>query len=70
MIIRAMLSNPIEEIKRFDFFNDYKDTVSWLKPIKTEQSEAAIKLLEKGHAVYMATLWSNTEKEHHHGRRG
>lgn len=62
MIIREMLSNPLEEISRFDFFNDYKDTLDWLKPIQTEQAKAAIEVLEKGHAVYMATRWPHSKE--------
>jgi hypothetical protein len=57
MIIREILSNPREEILRFDFFNDYKDTMNWLKPIQTEEAKAAILILEKGHDIYLATMW-------------
>lgn len=29
MIIREIKNNPIETLKNFDWFNDYKDTRSW-----------------------------------------
>lgn len=34
MIVREIITDPNTIIKHFDFFNDYGDTLKWLKMIK------------------------------------
>lgn len=48
MIVRDMLDNPTV---KFDYFNDYKDTLGWLKSIKDTRAAAAIRILEIGHIL-------------------
>lgn len=36
MIVRAIKEHPEEVIKNFDFFNDYKDTMRWVKIVCPE----------------------------------
>lgn len=50
MIIREFLNDPISEISSFDFYNDYKDTYSWL--INNAAPKDVINLLEAAEAVW------------------
>lgn len=66
MIVRSMLENPNQP---FDFFNDYKDTISWLSRIlisgnKTERDQAvdAILILKEGFEVWHVE-WMNRLKK-------
>tara|TARA_R110002111_G_scaffold127516_3_gene192435 strand:- start:9527 stop:9712 length:186 start_codon:yes stop_codon:yes gene_type:complete len=61
-----MLENPNQP---FDFFNDYKDTISWLSRIlisgnKTERDQAvdAILILKEGFEVWHVE-WMNRLKK-------
>jgi len=46
MIVREVLTNP-ELINDFDFFNDTKDTVSWLNGIGTPEAKVRSKKLQE-----------------------
>lgn len=53
MIIREILTDTDEILKTFDFFNDYQDTLNWLKETGEGRQDAAmarLKLLIAHHA--------------------
>lgn len=52
MIIREILKDPITEVARFDFFNDYKDTRSWLLHAGPQD---VVALLDAANAVWLRT---------------
>jgi hypothetical protein len=51
MIIREFIQDPIREVSRFDFFNDYKDTRSWL--MGEGYSQDVVTLLDAAHVVWL-----------------
>jgi len=55
MIVREVLTNP-ELIDKFDFFNDTKDTVSWLNRIGTLEAKALSKKLQEADRAYWEEL--------------
>lgn len=50
MIIREIKDNPDEELKNFDYFNDYSDTRNWLL---SQGLESLIKRLDKGYQSWL-----------------
>ena len=51
MIIREILQDPIAEVAKFDFFNDYKDTRLWL--VEKGQTDV-INLLDAANTIWAA----------------
>ena len=50
MIVRAILNDPEKICKNFDYFNDYKDTMQWLKNLSnSEEKITAIFILSSSH---------------------
>lgn len=52
MIIREIIKNPQREIARFDFFNDYKDTRSWLMYISQPRPDI-VEELDRAYNVWL-----------------
>jgi hypothetical protein len=51
MIVREILKQP-ELIKQFDFFNDAKDTINWLKHVGTPEAVECAKKLQEADDAY------------------
>lgn len=50
MIIRAIKDNPEEELKHFDYFNDYKDTIRFCVRMGLDD---IVEKLDKGHQEWL-----------------
>lgn len=65
MIIREFVKYPdmVEQLfTGFDYFNDFKDTVNFLRGEKTSEADAIIKRLEEGHAVWLKHFLNRSKK--------
>ncbi len=58
MIVREILASP-ELITNFDFFNDTKDTVSWLRGVNTPESMALAVELSAASAAWYQKKFTN-----------
>ncbi len=58
MIVREIYKYPNQVLRKFDYFNDYKDTMSYLGCLpRTNRRDNVIARLEKGYKQYMKR-WS------------
>ena len=53
MIVRAVLQHP-ELLEKFDFFNDAKNTLVWLKMLGTPEALERAKQLQEKYDHYIA----------------
>lgn len=61
MINRAII-NKDYDLNQFDYFNDYKDTISWLKNlsdkyISQERKDNLLEKLKKENDVFLSNLF-------------
>lgn len=54
MIIREILAEPDRTIGRFDFFNDARDTISWLKSLRTDEADQIAERLNVEYRKWLA----------------
>ena len=62
MICRHVIQVGIEN---FDYFNDYKDTIAWLRPIaensddpNSDKAKELMDQLKKGNDEFLKNFWS------------
>lgn len=66
MICRHMKKATDEDIEKFDYFNDFKDTSDWLKvairyeenPTEKENLEKILDKLTSGDKEFWSTYWN------------
>jgi hypothetical protein len=61
MIVRAVLQNP-ELIEHFDWFNDGKDTINWLK--RDPENAKLIARMEEKYNAWLGLLLARMEEKY------